>query len=67
MNLDEAKKLLSLSDKLFKTDSSQAIGLCTYLAGKKKGPRFPDWPKNRSIAIASDKNAVVWINKEDHL
>jgi hypothetical protein len=30
-----------------------------------KGLRYPDWPKNRSVA--TNKNLMVWLNKEDHI
>jgi protein-arginine kinase len=33
----------------------------------KKGPRYPDWNSHRAIAFNSDKNVLVWINKEDHI
>ena len=41
--------------------------MISILSSLKKGLRYPDWPSNRSIALNSEKNTLVWVNKEDHL
>lgn len=33
----------------------------------KRGPRFPDWPRNRAVSVSADKTTLIWINKEDQL
>ena len=63
---DQAKKLNQVSERiLIKRDKGADI--VSLFSSTWKGPRYPDWPSNRSIALSSDKAALVWVNKEDHI